>query len=432
MGPQVARGAREAGLGSERGRRRYANGNGNGNGEQSRGRGALFVLLMAGLVLVGIVAIGVPAASGAFSGWARSLAEDNPEALRLPFVADIVRGQIADQLDDPAGTDATPVRFEVPSGANAREIGRTLVQQGFLKDELPFDYLVVTGNVSGKLQAGTYELHKAMSPQDIVAELQKAPIQTLSIALREGLRLEQITAYLQTVGLETDIEEFYRIASEPPAELRADYPFLETLPEGASLEGFLGSGTFEVYGSVTAEEIVRLLLDQWGEQAGDAPERAEAAGKSLYEVVTLASIVEREAAVEEERPLIASVYLNRVTKLDPPLLNADPTVFYAYDTAQLRTMDIEEWPSYAFWTVPTTPLSQLEVPEDLRGFQTYQVRGMIPGPICTPTRASIDAAIDPPTDDDYLYFVLIPDGSRKHAFAKTYNEHLANLERYGY
>jgi UPF0755 protein len=160
--------------------------------------------------------------------------------------------------------------------------------------------------------------------------------------------------------------------------------------------------------------------------------QAGAPGAHRRRRLTLASIVEREAGIEEERPLIAGVYVNRLTKLDPPLLNADPTVFYAHDTAQLREMEFDDWQTYTFWTIPEeAPLAELQVPEDLQGYQTYQARGMIPGPICTPTRTAIEAALEPDTEAGYLYFLLVPD-SREHVFAKTLEEHNANKRKYGY
>ena len=106
-----------------------------------------------------------------------------------------------------------------------------------------------------------------MTPQQILVALQDAPVLTVSVGLREGLRLEQIAAYLQTIGLRPEAaKEFYDLAKAPTAALRADYPFLSALPEGRSLEGFLAAGTYEVYPFATGEEIVRLQLDEFGRQ----------------------------------------------------------------------------------------------------------------------------------------------------------------------
>jgi cell division protein YceG involved in septum cleavage len=114
------------------------------------------------------------------------------------------------------------------------------------------------------------------------------------------------------------------------------------------------------------------------------------------------------------------------------LLNADPTVIYANDTVQLDALDFSLWKDYRFWTTPEIALRNVPLPESLMGYQTYTQPGLIPGPIATPTLASIDAALHPDTADKYLYFVAIPDGGGKHAFAKTAKQHQANLKKYGY
>jgi cell division protein YceG involved in septum cleavage len=114
------------------------------------------------------------------------------------------------------------------------------------------------------------------------------------------------------------------------------------------------------------------------------------------------------------------------------LLNADPTVIYGADTVALSDLPTDEWDMYRFWTVPETAMSDVALPAELQGFQTYQVPGLVPWPIATPTLGSIDAALAPDTKDKYIYFVAIPDSDGKHAFAKTNAEHQENLEKYGY
>ncbi|HEX5451801.1 MAG TPA: endolytic transglycosylase MltG, partial [Candidatus Limnocylindrales bacterium] len=159
-----------------------------------------------------------------------------------------------------------------------------------------------------------------------------------------------------------------------------------------------------------------------------------ASGRDFYQVLTLASIVQQEAALDSERALIAGVYTNRLNPRiwSTGLLNADPTVFYAHDTIELRAMAFEDWQQFAFWEPMTAALAGLKVPDDLAGYQTYAHRGLPPGPICSPTAASIQAALQPDTSDGYLYFVAKGDGSHGHAFARTYAQHQANLRKYGY
>jgi UPF0755 protein len=161
----------------------------------------------------------------------------------------------------------------------------------------------------------------------------------------------------------------------------------------------------------------------------------DARGLTFYQILSLASIVEREAVLDEERPLIAGVYQNRidgVPGVKNKILNADPTVFYALDTVALDGLPFDDWQRYAFWTPPGVSLNEAAVPEALQGYQTYQTPGLIPGPICTPSLPSIDAALEPNTADKYIYFLAIPDGGGAHAFAKTKDEHDANRKKYGY
>jgi len=134
--------------------------------------------------------------------------------------------------------------------------------------------------------------------------------------------------------------------------------------------------------------------------------------------------------LDEERAVVAGVYRNRMER--GMLLNADPTVIWGVDLLNLAETDVAGWPDYSFWNVPDAPLASIEFPAEIAGYQTYQVAGLIPGPICTPTVASIDAALAPDTRKGYLYFVAIPDGDGKHDFSKTYEQHLAKLREYGY
>ena len=180
-----------------------------------------------------------------------------------------------------------------------------------------------------------------------------------------------------------------------------------------------------------------MLLDHFYETVGnDRMNVPKARGLTFYQVLSLASIVEQEAVVDDERPLIAGVYQNRLNK--KMLLGADPTVIYGNDTVQLAALSFEQvGPVLRSGTSRRAPsMSAVALPDDLAGFQTYVNGGLIPGPICTPTVASIDAALNPNTKTGYLFFVAIRDAAGKttgrHAFAKTEAEHIANLKKYGY
>ena len=153
---------------------------------------------------------------------------------------------------------------------------------------------------------------------------------------------------------------------------------------------------------------------------------------SFYQILTLASIVEREAQLPEEKPLIAGVYANR---LDPKkwqlgLLQSDPTVFYVHDTLELGKIPVPEWTKYTFWAPIDGGLTDETLPPELTGYNTYVSKGLPPGPICTPSITSIDAALEPDTEAGYFYFLAKGDGTGTTAFAKTLEEHQANIKKY--
>lgn len=400
-------------------------GAGAGRARHLAGVAAVLVAAAGVLWLLGSIVV-VPSADRFIVDLARS----NPSLLRMGPVADIVRSRLGSELDAPAGADPSVVHFQVPLGASAADVARDLAQAGLVRDPFVVTYLVETEGLSGSIQAGAYDLNATMTPRAILARLQQAPVQTVTVQLREGLRLEQITAYLETLPLKMDVRAFYDLVMHPTPAIVAAYPFLASLPAGHSLEGFLGAGTFDVYQDVTPEQLVRDLLDQWQTAVGpDIVQAAAKPGGTFYQALILASIVEQEARVADERPLIAGVYANRLAQ--GMLLNADPTVIYAWDTVQLRKTTFAKWQDYSFWNALAAPGS-VKLPKDLAGFQTYVTVGQVPWPICTPSAASIQAALHPNTKTGYLYFLAKNDGSHTHAFARTYAQQLANMRTYGY
>jgi UPF0755 protein len=355
----------------------------------------------------------------------------------MPFVADLVREDLGPKLTQAASADSTQTVFTVNDGETATTIGDRLEREGFLADRRAFVFIASERGLSGDLQAGDFILRKSMTPDQIVtALLEPEATKYIEIGLRTGLRLEQITAKLETIdGLQMRPADFYELVKHPTPQLLNDYPWLKAvLPKGASLEGFLWPATYRVLPDTTAEELVRDMLDGFHQAIGERMNVPAARGRSFYEILTLAAMVEREAVVDEERPTIAGVFENRLHKVRgiAPVLASDPTVFYAVDTLNLDKMPQDQWKTYAFWTIPEQPLRQIELPADLLGYQTYTQAGLPPGPICTPTTASIDAALDPDTKSGYLYFLAKKDGTNTHAFAKTAAEHDKNRKTYGY
>ena len=282
----------------------------------------------------------------------------------------------------------------VEEGDTATTIATRLGTDGLIQDPRAFVFIASDRELTGDLQQGTFVLRRNMTPEQLVMALLAPPeVPYVEIALRTGLRLEQITALLQTMPtLEMDPREFYELAKEPPAALLADYPWLEKVlqdaPEGTtpSLEGFLWPGTYRVLPDTTPEELIRRMLDGFiAAVAEDKLTVPQERGLSFYEVLTLASIVEREAKLDEEKPLIAGVYQNRmdgIPGIKNKIFNADPTVIYGFDTVNLSELEFETWKDYRFWTVPKDiSMNDIVLPDELLGFQTYTQPGLIPAPI---------------------------------------------------
>ncbi len=395
----------------------------------------VFALLLGAIVLT----VALTALRPAVNSVVLSLAEDNPAALQLPFVKDIVREDLGTALTTPASSDSTQVEFLVDPGDTARSIADRLQSQGLLGDSRAFVFIAIDRQLAGSLQQGTFVLRRNLTPDQLVTALLNPPVvKYVDIDLRTGLRLEQLTAKLETLTeLQMDPAAFYRLVKSPPAALIDDYPWLQTIladaPSGASLEGFLWPSSYRVLPDTTPEELIRLMLDKFAANVGEERLAVPAArGLSFYQVIVLASIVEREAQLDEEKPLIAGVYANRLDpkKFPRDVLEADPTVIYAHDTAELAKLPLPEWQQYSFWGPIGGGLADYPLPDDLAAYNTYSHKGLPPGPLCTPTIASIDAALEPDTSTGYLYFVAKGDGSGTSAFAKTFAEHQANIKKY--
>lgn len=415
--------------------RRGGGGGSGGSGLVGLMRFAVFALVLAVIVL----AVALTALRPVVNSVVVSIAADNPAALQLPFVKEIVREDLGSALTTPVSSDPTQVEFLVEPGDTARSIAGRLQSEGLLADSRAFVFIAIDRQLSGALQQGTFVLRRNLTPDQLVSALLNPPVvKYVDIALRTGLRLEQLTAKLETLpGLEMDPAAFYNLVKSPPASLLADYPWLKTVladaPDGASLEGILWPATYRVLPDTTPEELVRLMLDKFIANVGkDRLLVSKERGLSFYQVMVLASIVELETTLEEEKPLVAGVYQNRLDpkKFPRGVLEADPTIFYLHDTIELAKLPVTDWTQYVFWAPIEGGLTDVALPDDVAGYNTYTHKGLPPGPLCTPTITSIDAALEPDTSDGYLYFVAKGDGSGSSAFAKTFKEHQANVAKY--
>ena len=357
----------------------------------------------------------------------------SPALLSLPLLGDIVVERLGDRISAPAGTDTTLVTVEIAAGSSSSEIAAQLYKAGLIGDETGFIVAVSRAGLEGGLQAGLFQVAASMTPSEIAVTLThpyREP--AIAVQLRAGLRLEQIVAQIGTLDLPFTQRELLDLLRTPSAEILADYDWLD-LPAGSTLEGRLGAGTFNVPVSATAERFVRMLLDRFAEEIPEELRGSAPDGRSFHEVLAMASIVEREAALDEERPRMAGVYAYRLQ--EGIGLFADPTIIWVADSAALRNLKLEKWKSYEFWTFPEQPYVGLvppRVPKDLVPWNTFVRGGLPPTPICSPSRASIEAALAPDTSRKEMYFVLIPGTNGRHDFSQTLAEHEAKARKYGW
>jgi len=380
-----------------------------------------------------LIFIGLLAFSPKLLAWV----EDHPGSIENGIVRDFVQWYRPGELaDTPAGTDGSRITIEVVAGANDNQIGQLLFDKGVIKSRLAFQYAVLQAGRSGDLQAGVYDLSPSLKPSQIVAALKQEAGEEVTIRIVEGWRLEQVVGYLGTTKLTMNLEEFVALVKAPPADLRGEYDFLANLPEGRSLEGYLYPDTYRVDANATARQVLEKLLDNFGRRlTPEIRDQIAAEKMTIDEAVTLASIVEREAVLDKERPLIAGVFLNRInhpTASTVGLLNADPTLQYGLATDKYGSRPVQDWAGIEWWAPLQTPGGDVKLPEALAGFQTYISKGLPPAPISSPRIASIAGVAAPSIKDGYYYFVAgCPGGVRdgSHYFARTLPQQNANIAK---
>jgi UPF0755 protein len=327
-------------------------------------------------------------------------------------------------LHQGASDTMQPTQFVIEPGASARRVASQLQDAGLIKDARLFEAYLRASGLAGKLQAGAYMLSPHMTPVQIAEALLHARPASVVLTVPEGWRLEQIADGLQASGV-MDGAAYRRIAesgdlSGLDAGAPERYRFLQERPTGATLEGYLFPDTYELLAdAATPEALLRRQLDAFVERVLPQYRQATTAGAgrslTLHEVITLASIVERETAAEDERPMVAGVYLNRLAQ--GMRLEADPTVQYAMG---FQPQTGQWWKS---------PVYLEEYSKVISPYNTYLNAGLPPGPIANPGLKSIEAVLNP-AQHDYLFFMAAGDGSGRHLFARSFAEHLENVKRY--
>jgi UPF0755 protein len=287
----------------------------------------------------------------------------------------------------------------IPKGASFKGVVRILDEEGVLRSPTGFYLMGRLMGVRGRVQAGEYELSTSMPPTIILHKLITGDVMKYRITIPEGYTVRQIASYLQEQGIIEDQQQF--LAKAFSADFAAGLGI-----EGKSVEGYLFPDTYLLPKGVSPSDIIKTMVGKFKQvYAPDFAQRAAELGMTDREVVILASIIEKETGIAEERPLISAVFHNRLKRGMP--LCSDPTVIYGIPNfdGNLRKKDLEHWTSY----------------------NTYLRKGLPPGPIANPGRSSILAAIYP-AEVQYLYFVSRNDGS--HYFSNTLREHNEAVWRY--
>lgn len=405
-----------------------------------RGVGVIvgLVLVVAVFVVVGGVLF-MTVLRPAIGGWVTGVAYDNPSLLGIGWVSDLVRDDLGPALTDPAGSSTADVTFTVEPGDTAGTIAERLAAQDLIRDPRAFVFLANERDIGTRFLAGQHLVRQTMTPDEIATALLVSPPAEprVTLSIRTGLRLEQIAALIEAKPADANIAELTMSAADfvdyvrnPPTSLLADYPWV-VVPKGGSLEGYLAAGDYELAPDATPEALVRKMLDRFLSEVGPGRMQVpESRGLSWYQVLTMASIVEQEAKFDSEKAKIAGVLQNRLVKKTAEtagFLGSDPTVFYVNDTLKLAKLPVAKWVDYLFWA-PFEGELPAKLPAGVAKYNTYTSKGLPPGPIDTPTVASIDAALKPDTKGGYLYFLAKKDGTT--VFAKTYAEHQKNIDAY--
>jgi UPF0755 protein len=303
--------------------------------------------------------------------------------------------------EDYKGYDAAEVFIDVPSGAGPATIGQRLVEAGVVRDAMTFRGAVWLSGRARDLKAGEYRFSEPMTPLEVIDKIARGDVYRRSITFREGLTIPEMARVFEDSGF-GDAADFEKAASDPT-------PIRDVDPSAPDLEGYLFPETYALPRNTPAAVLVEQMVSFFEKSfTPEMREAVKAQGLTIREAVTVASLVEKETAVDGERPIVAAVYLNR-KRLGMPM-QADPTVIYALQRAgrydgNIRRVDL-----------------QFDSP-----YNTYRYPGLPPGPIAAPGQAAL-AAVANPADVDYLYFVSRNDGS--HVFAETLEEHNRNVREW--
>ncbi len=318
------------------------------------------------------------------------------------------------ELRIPASTSDAPIEIEIQPGETTAHIATRLRAQGLIRQPLFFSALVRYLDLDRDLQAGRYLLRADMTISDILIALQSGRVGEIQITIPEGLRLEEIANLLGNAEFEQINEANFLEVAQNGGQFKDYYFLLNSLPSDATLEGYLFPDTYRIAVTATVTEVIDLMLTRFDQQYSTFDRDVRVPDRSVHEIVTMASIVQREAALISEMPRIAAVFWNRLrpeyaAETGGGKLQADPTVQYALGYS------VDE----ATWWRKNLSLADLQIDHP---YNTRERAGLPPGPISNPGLDALRAAAQPDESAPYLYFVASCAMDGSHNFATNFAE----------
>lgn len=306
-----------------------------------------------------------------------------------------------------------PVRFTIERGSSSEQIAEVLETSGMIRNAKVFSYYLKFKGEGSRFQAGEYEMTPGLTLDEIIAKLNQGDVvkvEMIRFTIPEGFTVKQIAERIGELGYASS-EDILALTAKPQnfmSEAIKEIPDNDQLSYW--LEGYLFPETYEMEKGSDAKQIVERMLAELDSKLGQLPEgweaQLEANGITFHEMMTIASLIEREVVVDVERPVVASVIYNRLEI--GQALQIDATVQYALGEQKERLL-----------------YEDLEIDSP---YNTYKNPGLPPGPIASPSLASIEAALYP-AESEYFFYVTKKDGTHEHLFAETYDEHLSNIEK---
>ncbi len=309
------------------------------------------------------------------------------------------------QITTPAGLSEQAVEFSISQGEGVKSIARALKDKNLISSQFYFEVYVWSKKLERNFIAGSYSLSARLNIKAIVAKLTKPGESEQTITIIEGWNNREIAKYLANQNLGS-AENFLQLVSHDLNKFVVKYDFLQDKPEGADLEGYLFPDTYRIFKNAAVEEIVFKLLDNFDKKlTSQWREDIKKNQRSIFEVITLASIIEKEVREPNDMAQVADIFYKRLRA--GIALQSDATVNYITGKGL---------------TQPTAADLLIDHP-----YNTYKYKGLTPTPIANPGLAAIYAAIYPSLNP-YYYFLTTTEG--KVIYSKTYQEHLQNKRKY--